>query len=75
MSIEMQKEITDVGKALKIRLIRENQSQKSFIEYLRGRLPDMYIDSSILHKIIVGEVNSGRVFDEVSKFISAEDSK
>nr|DAZ47594.1 MAG TPA: hypothetical protein [Caudoviricetes sp.] len=71
----MQKEITDVGKALKIRLIRENQSQKSFIEYLRGRLPDMYIDSSILHKIIVGEVNSGRVFDEVSKYISAEDSK
>ena len=71
----MQKEITDVGKALKIRLIRENQSQKSFIEYLRGRLPDMYIDSSILHKIIVGEVNSVRVFDEVSKYISAEDSK
>ena len=71
----MQKEITDVGKALKIRLIRENQSQKSFIEYLRGRLPDMYIDSSILHKIIVGEVNYGRVFDEVSKYISAEDSK
>lgn len=71
----MQKVITDVGKALKIRLIRENQSQKSFIEYLRGRLPDMYIDSSILHKIIVGEVNSGRVFDEVSKYISADGIK
>ena len=63
------KEITEIGKKLKIALIRQNKSQKWFIGYLKERLPDMYIDSSIIHKIMVGEVSSGKIYDEISSFI------
>ena len=63
------KEMAEIGKNLKIALIQQNKNQKWFIGYLKERLPDMYIDSSIIHKIMVGEVSSGKIYDEISNFV------
>lgn len=63
------KKVVEIGKKLKITLIEMDKSQKWLIEYLKERLPDMYIDSSLIYKIMVGEVCSGKVFDEISILI------
>lgn len=65
------KEMAEIGKNLKISLIQKNKSQKWLIGYLKERLPNMYIDSSIIHKIMVGEVSSGIIYDEISNFVSS----
>ncbi len=56
---------SDFGKSIKIKLIEKDKTQNWLIEELRTRLPCMYIDCSLLYKIIIGKVSSGKVVDEI----------
>ena len=59
------KPYSDFGRSIKKKLVENNKNQNWLLDELRKRLPDMYIDSSLIHKIIVGEVSSGRVVEEI----------
>ena len=63
------KPLSDFGKAIKISLTKANRTQNWLIETLKARLPNNYIDGSLLYKILIGEVTGGKVVDEIKKIL------
>lgn len=51
------RELTEFGKDVKLELICRNETQEWLIQQLKEHT-DMYVDSSILYKIMTGQVNS-----------------
>lgn len=63
------KPCSEFGKSIKKRLIEMDKTQNWLIEEFRLKLPDTYIDGSLLHKIIVGNVSSGKAVDEIHRIL------
>lgn len=63
------KPCSDFGKNVKIKLLEMNKTQNWLIERLRTNLPNMCIDGSLLHRILVGKVKNGKVVDEIHKIL------
>lgn len=63
------KPCSEFGKSIKVRLIELSKTQSWLIEELKTGLPDMYIDCSLLHKILIGKVSSGKVIDEIHSIL------
>ncbi len=63
------KSCSEFGKSIKKRLIEMDKTQNWLIEEFRLKLPDTYIDGSLLHKIIVGNVSSGKAVDEIHRIL------
>ena len=63
------KPCSEFGKSIKLKLIELNKTQNWLIETIRLNLPDSYVDGSLLHKIIVGAISSGKVVDEIHKIL------
>lgn len=59
------KPCTDFGKSVKTRLIELGRTQVWLIEELRKTLPGSYIDGSLLYKILVGDVVSGKAVEAI----------
>ena len=51
------RELTEFGKEVKFELMCRNETQTWLIQRLRENT-DMYVDSSILYKVMTGQVNS-----------------
>lgn len=51
------RELTEFGKEIKLELVLRNETQEWLIQKMREET-DMYVDSSILYKIMTGQVNS-----------------
>ncbi len=63
------KPCSEFGKAIKIKLVEMNKTQSWLIEELRLRLPDTYVDGSLLHKIMIGSVLSGKTVEEIHNIL------
>lgn len=68
MKIE-NKALSDFGRAIKIKLIETNHTQNWLISMLKVRLPNNYIDGSLIYKILVGDVSKGKVVDEIKNIL------
>lgn len=68
MKIE-NKTLSDFGRAIKIKLIETNHTQNWLISMLKVRLPNNYIDGSLIYKILVGDVSRGKVVDEIKNIL------
>ncbi len=63
------KPCSEFGKAIKKKLVDMDKTQNWLIEELRQRAPDAYVDGSLIHKILVGTVASGKVVDEIKAIL------
>ena len=70
---ERKHSICPLGKAVKIRLLEMNKKQSWLIDELQSKLPDMYIDSSVLFRILCGEIKGGRVVDTVKNILDIKE--
>ena len=64
------KPLSDYGKKIKIALMEQNRKQEWLISEIKSRYPDVYIDSSNLYKILIGEITGGKVVSAISMNIN-----
>lgn len=64
------KPLSDYGKKIKIALMEQNRKQEWLIAEIKSRYPDVYIDSSNLYKILIGEITSGKVVSAINEILS-----
>lgn len=55
---ERKRPLTDYGIAVKVELMKLNKTQTWLIEEVKKRLPEKYLDTSNMYKILTGEINS-----------------
>ena len=67
---EFRKPLSDYGKKIKIALMEQNRKQEWLIAEIKSRYPDVYIDSSNLYKILIGEITSGKVVAAINEILS-----
>ena len=67
---EFRKPLSDYGKKDKIALMEQNRKQEWLISEVKSRYPDVYIDCSNLHKILVGEITGGKVVAAINEILS-----
>ena len=67
---DYKKPLSDYGKKIKIALMEQNRKQEWLIAEIKSRYPDVYIDSSNLYKILIGEITSGKVVSAINEILS-----
>ena len=55
---ERKRPLTEYGVEVKVRLVKLNKTQKWLIEEVKKLLPETYLDTSNLYKIMTGEMKS-----------------
>ena len=50
--------------------MEQNRKQEWLIAEIKSRYPDVYIDSSNLYKILIGEITSGKVVSAINEILS-----
>ncbi|MBR1740004.1 MAG: hypothetical protein IJ737_06915 [Ruminococcus sp.] len=66
---ELTRPLTDYAIAVKVALMKQNKTQTWLIERLRERLPERYIDSSIIYKVFTGQVNSQSIIEAINEIL------
>lgn len=69
---DYKKPLSDYGKKIKIALIEQNKKQNWLISEIKSRYPDIYIDSSNLYKISIGEITSGKVISAINEILGID---
>ena len=69
---DYKKPLSDYGKKIKIALIEKNKKQNWLISEIKSRYPDIYIDSSNLYKISIGEITSGKVISAINEILGID---
>lgn len=67
---EYKKPLCNYGKKVKLALMEQNRKQEWLISEIKRRYPDIYVDSSNLYKILVGDIASGRVVSAINEILS-----
>ena len=67
---DYKKPLSDYGKKIKIALMEQNRKQEWLIAEVKNRYPDIYIDSSNLYKILIGEITGGKVVAAINEILS-----
>lgn len=61
--------LTDYGIKVNTALMRMNKTQQWLIDELKKVLPDRFIDSSILNKVLTGRVNSVEIQTAINELV------
>lgn len=62
------RELTEFGKEIKLELMIRNQSQEWLIDQLK-HYSGMYVDSSILYKIMTGQVAKSKLHEYIREIL------
>lgn len=70
---ERKNPISDFGMEVKLELMKRNKTQNWLIEEIKKLNPTMFIDSSILYKVLTGQVRSGKIVDSVKAILEIKE--
>ncbi len=66
---ERKRQLTEYGMKIKFRLLKLNRTQNWLIEEVRKILPNRYLDTSNLYKIMTGEINSKDIQSAINQVL------
>lgn len=69
---ERKNPLTPYGIKVKVSLMERDKKQTWLIEKLHGLLPERYIDSSVLNRILTGQTNSPEVIAAINDILGIE---
>ena len=69
---ERKKQLTAYGKQIKIKLVELDCTQAWLIEQVKKILPDKYLDTSNLYKIMTGEINSPDIQSAINQVLNIQ---
>lgn len=64
--------LDDYGMAVKIQLLKMNKTQNWLIEEIKKKLPNQYIDSSNLNRIMTGALKCPNIRKAINEILSIE---
>ncbi len=67
---ERKRPLTEYGVAVKVKLMKLNKTQKWLIEEVKKLLPETYLDSSNLYKIMTGEIKSIKIETAINQVLN-----
>lgn len=66
---ERKRPLTEYGIEVKTKLMRLNKTQVWLIDEVKKLLPDVYLDSSNLYKILTGEIKSSVIKTAIDQIL------
>lgn len=66
---ERKRPLTDYGITVKLKLLKAGKTQKWLIEEVKKLLPETYLDTSNLYKIMTGEIKSSRIETAINEVL------
>lgn len=66
---ERKRPLTEYGMEIKVRLLKLNKNQNWLIEEVKKLLPNKYLDTSNLYKIMTGEINSKDIQSAINQVL------
>lgn len=67
---ERKRPLTDYGIDVKTRLLKLSKTQNWLIEEVKKILPNKYLDTSNLYKIMTGEINSPDITNAINQVLN-----
>lgn len=67
---ERKRPLTEYGVEVKVKLMKLNKTQKWLIEEVKKLLPETYLDSSNLYKIMTGEIKSIKIETSINQVLN-----
>lgn len=61
--------LTEYGKTVKGKLVELNETQEWLVGEIKKLLPESYVDSSLLNKVFVGDVNNSKIIPAINKIL------
>ena len=61
--------LTSYGILVKVKLMEKSKTQEWLIEQLKLKFPERYYDSSIMHRILTGQVNSKKTIEAINEIL------
>lgn len=66
---ERKRPLTDYGIEIKVQLLKLSKTQAWLISEVKKLLPDKYLDTSNLYKIMTGEINSPDIVSAIDQIL------
>ncbi len=66
---ERKNSLTEFGISIKMELLKANKTQNWLIEEIKSRYPSIFMDSSLLNKIMTGRVVSGKAVEAIREIL------
>ncbi len=66
--------LTEYGKTVKSKLLELNETQEWLVGEIKKILPDSYVDSSLLNKVLVGDVNNSKIVPAINSILGITDN-
>jgi hypothetical protein len=69
---ERKKPLAEYGIAVKVELLKRSKTQNWLIEEVKKILPNKYLDTSNLNRIMTGELNSPEIVAAINEVLGFE---
>ena len=70
---ERKRPLTDYGIMVKLKLLKAGKTQNWLIDEVKRILPDKYLDTSNIYKILTGEINSPDIQAAINQVLNIEE--
>lgn len=64
--------LTDYGITVKTKLLQLGKTQQWLIDEVKKKLPDKYLDTSNMYKILTGEINSKDIVGAINNILNID---
>lgn len=64
--------LTEYGLAVNLTLMQQQKKQSWLIDALKDKYPDKYIDSSIMYKVLTGQITKSWVYEGISEILNID---
>jgi len=71
--LERKNAVTPFGIFVKMKLLELNKTQNWLIEQAKMVDSSIYIDSSVMNKVLTGQIKTGKVVDAVKKVLTIKE--
>lgn len=70
--LERKNAVTSFGITIKTKLLKMNKTQNWLIEQIKKQDSAIYIDSSVLNKVLTGQIKTGRIVDAIKCILNLD---
>ena len=71
---ERKNAVTPFGITIKTKLLELNRTQNWLIEQVKAMDTSVYVDSSVINKVLTGQIKTGKVVDAIKRVLNIEEN-
>lgn len=67
--------LSKYGISVKLKILESGKTQNWLIEEVKKANPTMYVDSSVINKVLTGKISSGKIVNSISEILGIENAE